>query len=48
MIEKEGWEKMYKTEVVISNLIFLNKRSDFEWAEEKIEEDMVDIDSDMF
>lgn len=35
VIEKEDWEKLYKTEVVISNLIFLNKKSDFEWEEEK-------------
>jgi len=28
-IEKENWEKIYKTEVVISNIIFLNKKSDF-------------------
>jgi len=33
VIEKEDWEKLYKTEVVISNLIFLNKRSDFEELE---------------
>lgn len=38
VIEKENWEKMYKTEIVISNLIFLNKRSDFdEWAEEDLD-----------
>lgn len=45
MIEKEGWEKMYKTEVVVSNLIFLNKKSDFDSidAEEKFEEDWVDM-----
>ncbi len=29
VIEKEDGEKLYKTEVVITNLIFLNKRSDF-------------------
>ncbi|MDD4530229.1 MAG: single-stranded DNA-binding protein, partial [Candidatus Gracilibacteria bacterium] len=29
MIEKEGI-KTYKTEIVVTNLIFLNKRSDFE------------------
>lgn len=32
VIEKEDWTKVYKTEVVISNLIFLNKRSDFDDA----------------
>ncbi len=29
-IEKENGEKIYKTEVVVSNVIFLNKKSDFE------------------
>ena len=49
IIEKEGWEKIYKTEIVISNLIFLNKRSDFEWTDEKNEEDIVgDDNTDMF
>jgi hypothetical protein len=33
---------MYKTEIVISNLIFLNKRSDFD---ESVEEDL-DLISD--
>jgi len=40
VIEKEDWNKNYKTEVVISNLIFLNKRSDFD---ENVE-DEVDLD----
>ena len=30
VIEKEDWTKMYKTEVVVSNIIFLNKRDDFD------------------
>ncbi len=30
VIEKDDWNKLYKTEVVVSNIIFLNKRSDFE------------------
>ena len=30
VIEKEDETKIYKTEIVISNLIFLNKRSDFD------------------
>ena len=30
VIEREEWDKIYKTEVVVSNLIFLNKRSDFD------------------
>lgn len=38
IIEKENSDKIYKTEVVVSNLIFLNKRSDFE--EQDLEEDL--------
>ena len=30
VIEKDDGEKLYKTEIVVWNLIFLNKRSDFE------------------
>lgn len=30
VLEKDDWTKSYKTEVVVSNLIFLNKKSDFE------------------
>ncbi len=30
VIDKEDWTKTYKTEVVVSNIIFLNKKSDFE------------------
>jgi len=30
IIEKDDWEKLYKTEIVVSSLIFLNKKSDFE------------------
>lgn len=33
-IDKEDGTKAYKTEVVISNLIFLNKRSDFDTTDE--------------
>ncbi len=32
IIEKDDNSKVYKTEVVISNIIFLNKRSDFDEA----------------
>ena len=40
IIDKEDWTKLYKSEVVVSNLIFLNKRSDFdEWMEEAIDLD---------
>lgn len=43
VIEKEDWTKNYKTEVVVSNLIFLNKRSDFDdaWI------DWIDIDIEL-
>jgi len=44
VIEKDGGEKLYKTEVVIGNMIFLNKRSDFEEA--GISEDFSELDSD--
>jgi len=30
IIEKEDGTKIYKTEIVVSNIIFLNKRSDFD------------------
>ncbi len=30
VIEKDDWTKSYKTEVVVSNLIFLNKKSEFD------------------
>lgn len=33
LIEKEDWTKSYKTEVVVSSLIFLNKKSDFGWVD---------------
>ncbi len=42
IIEKEDWTKIYKTEIVVSNLIFLNKKSDFETSDEldNIEDDI--------
>ncbi len=44
VIEKEGGEKLYKTEVVVGNMIFLNKRSDFdEW---QVSDDFSDLDND--
>jgi single-strand DNA-binding protein len=46
IIEKEDGNKIYKTEIVISNLIFLNKKSDFESETSKDELDS--IDSDVF
>ena len=48
-IEKEDATKTYKTEVVISNLIFLNKKSDFEWWESAEEDDLdIELDDDKF
>lgn len=41
IIEKEDGSKSYKTEVVISNLIFLNKKSDFD---DLIEEEIIEED----
>jgi len=39
VIEKEGGEKIYKTEIVVGNLIFLNKKSDFEGGDDTSESD---------
>jgi single-strand DNA-binding protein len=45
VIEKDDNTKMYKTEIVVSNLIFLNKRGDFdEWSSDELDS----IDSDSF
>jgi single-strand DNA-binding protein len=44
--EKEDQTRTYKTEVVISNLIFLNKKSDFEGWEDIVEDDIDLIDED--
>ena len=39
VIEKDNSEKIYKTEVVVSNIIFLNKRGEFaDWASSNEEE----------
>lgn len=46
IIEKEDNNKIYKTEIVISNLIFLNKKSDFE--SESYTDELDSIDSDVF
>lgn len=49
VIEKDENNKIYKTEVVVSNLIFLNKRSDFDWEVEDlwIAHDLVDDEIDI-
>ena len=47
VIEKDDGEKLYKTEVVVWNIIFLNKRWDFEENEVVASEDLLDSD-DLF
>lgn len=50
-IDKEDGTKLFKTEVIISNLIFLNKREDFEDAHAGVdaESDFVpETDDDIF
>lgn len=42
VIDKEDWTKSYKTEVVVSNIIFLNKKSDFDDLD--IEDDLIEED----
>lgn len=48
IIEKEDGERSYKTEIVTGNLIFLNKRGDFDEAGISESADMLDIDGDSF
>ncbi len=45
VVEKEDGTKSYKTEIVISSLIFLNKKSDFESIDE-IDHDDEHIEED--
>lgn len=49
VIEKDENNKIYKTEVVVSNLIFLNKRSDFDWEVEDlwVAHDLIDDEIDI-
>ncbi len=44
-IEKEDGSKIYKTEVVVSNLIFLNKKDDFDTTAISDELDSIEDDS---
>lgn len=48
--DREDGTKSYKTEVVVSNLIFLNKKWDFEWWESAEDEEIEldDLDDDKF
>lgn len=49
VIDKEDGSKVYKTEIVISSLIFLNKKSDFDTTEEdSLLDDGEDIEDDRF
>lgn len=48
VIEKEDGTRSYKTEIVISNLIFLNKKSDFESIDEVDHDDEVVEEDDKF
>lgn len=48
VIEKETWEKSYKTEIVISNIIFLNKRSDFDTIPWEEIDELEDLEDDKF
>lgn len=45
IIEKDGGEKIYKTEVVVGNIIFLNKKEDFEDAGLDITDELDTIES---
>lgn len=47
VIEKEEGEKLYKTEVVATNLIFLNKKGEETTADDSIELD-TSADDDLF
>lgn len=48
VIEKEDWTKSYKTEVVVSSIIFLNKKSDFEEAGLTDDEEISIVEDDKF
>lgn len=53
VIDKEDSSRVYKTEIVASNLIFLNKRSDFEeWTAidelDLIDDEVANTDDDKF
>jgi len=49
-IDKDDWTKSYRTEIVVSNLIFLNKKSDFEPTQDEVDsaEDEETKDDDKF
>ena len=45
IIDKEDGTKIYKTEIVVSNLIFLNKKSDFD---DVASDELDNIEEDIF
>ncbi len=45
VIEKDNGEKLYKTEVVAMNLIFLNKKWEVEEVEDTVDEPAPDVES---
>ncbi len=47
VIDKEDGTKLHKTEVVVSQLIFLNKREDFEGTDEVVDDIEIDDFSDL-
>jgi len=47
VIEKDWGEKLFKTEVVVGNIIFLNKKEDFDDVSSESDLD-IDLDDDMF
>ena len=52
VIEKDSGDKLYKTEVVVSNIIFLNKRGEFDEAKTEAQDNEFvwgsDFDDDTF
>ncbi len=50
VIEKDDGDKLYKTEIVVANVIFLNKRWDFDdtSSSEETKTESVSADDDLF
>jgi len=48
IIDKDDGTKLYKTEVVVSNIIFLNKRTDSNTIETESKESSESLDDDKF
>ena len=45
-IEREDWNTIYKTEIVVSNIIFLNKKSDFSETSEVSTDELENIENE--